>query len=79
MDLFDVISNDIKEAMKAKDKVKLETLLFPAASTSEQILCYVLVEIIQESSNTFQRFLLLVFNFNGEFDFCLCHSTQIYQ
>ena len=26
MDLFDVISNDIKEAMKAKDKVKLETL-----------------------------------------------------
>ena len=24
MDLFDVISNDIKEAMKAKDKVKLE-------------------------------------------------------
>ena len=26
MDLFDQISNDIKEAMKAKDKVKLETL-----------------------------------------------------
>lgn len=26
MDLFDLISNDIKEAMKAKDKVKLETL-----------------------------------------------------
>ena len=26
MELFDVISNDIKEAMKAKDKVKLETL-----------------------------------------------------
>lgn len=26
MDLFEVISNDIKEAMKAKDKVKLETL-----------------------------------------------------
>ena len=26
MDLFDVISNDIKEAMKAKDKVKQETL-----------------------------------------------------
>lgn len=26
MDLFDIISNDIKEAMKAKDKVKLETL-----------------------------------------------------
>ena len=26
MDLFDVISNDIKEARKAKDKVKLETL-----------------------------------------------------
>ena len=26
MDLFDRISNDIKEAMKAKDKVKLETL-----------------------------------------------------
>ena len=26
MDLFDVISNDIIEAMKAKDKVKLETL-----------------------------------------------------
>ena len=26
MDLFAVISNDIKEAMKAKDKVKLETL-----------------------------------------------------
>ena len=26
MDLFDVISNDIKEAMKAKDKVRLETL-----------------------------------------------------
>ena len=26
MDLFDVISNDINEAMKAKDKVKLETL-----------------------------------------------------
>lgn len=26
MDLFDVISNDIKKAMKAKDKVKLETL-----------------------------------------------------
>ena len=27
MDLFDVISNDIKEAMKAKDKVKLEKIL----------------------------------------------------
>ncbi|MGP1436502.1 MAG: GatB/YqeY domain-containing protein [Phocaeicola sp.] len=26
MDLFDQISNDIKEAMKARDKVKLETL-----------------------------------------------------
>ena len=26
MDLFEQISNDIKEAMKAKDKVKLETL-----------------------------------------------------
>lgn len=26
MELFDQISNDIKEAMKAKDKVKLETL-----------------------------------------------------
>lgn len=26
MDLFDQVSNDIKEAMKAKDKVKLETL-----------------------------------------------------
>ena len=26
MDLFDQISNDIKEAMKAKDKVRLETL-----------------------------------------------------
>lgn len=26
MDLFDLISNDIKEAMKAKDKVKLDTL-----------------------------------------------------
>ena len=26
MDLFDQISNDIKEAMKTKDKVKLETL-----------------------------------------------------
>lgn len=26
MDLFELISNDIKEAMKAKDKVKLETL-----------------------------------------------------
>lgn len=26
MDLFDQISNDIKEAMKAKDKVKLESL-----------------------------------------------------
>ena len=26
MDLFDQISNDIKEAMKAKDKVKLQTL-----------------------------------------------------
>lgn len=26
MDLFDVISNDIKDAMKARDKVKLETL-----------------------------------------------------
>ena len=26
MDLFDQISNDIKEAMKAKDKVALETL-----------------------------------------------------
>jgi hypothetical protein len=26
MELFDIISNDIKEAMKAKDKVKLETL-----------------------------------------------------
>ena len=26
LDLFDVISNDIKEAMKAKDKVKLEIL-----------------------------------------------------
>lgn len=26
MDLFDIISNDIKEAMKAKDKVRLETL-----------------------------------------------------
>ncbi|EJX11167.1 YqeY family protein [gut metagenome] len=26
MELFDVISNDIKEAMKAKDKVKLEAL-----------------------------------------------------
>ena len=26
MDLFDLISNDIKEAMKAKDKVRLETL-----------------------------------------------------
>ena len=26
MDLYDQISNDIKEAMKAKDKVKLETL-----------------------------------------------------
>ncbi len=26
MELFDLISNDIKEAMKAKDKVKLETL-----------------------------------------------------
>ena len=26
MDLFDTISNDIKEAMKAKDKVRLETL-----------------------------------------------------
>mgnify|MGYP000030030322 CR=1 FL=1 len=26
MDLFEQISNDIKEAMKAKDKVRLETL-----------------------------------------------------
>lgn len=26
MDLFDQVSNDIKEAMKAKDKVRLETL-----------------------------------------------------
>jgi uncharacterized protein YqeY len=26
MELFDIVSNDIKEAMKAKDKVKLETL-----------------------------------------------------
>ena len=26
MDLFDIISNDIKEAMKAKDKVALDTL-----------------------------------------------------
>ena len=26
MDLFDIISNDIKEAMKARDKVRLETL-----------------------------------------------------
>lgn len=26
MDLFDVISNDIKEVMKVKDKVKLEIL-----------------------------------------------------
>lgn len=26
MDLFDQVSNDIKEAMKARDKVKLETL-----------------------------------------------------
>ncbi len=26
MELFDIISNDIKEAMKAKDKVRLETL-----------------------------------------------------
>ncbi|MCD8210570.1 MAG: GatB/YqeY domain-containing protein, partial [Prevotella sp.] len=26
MDLFDKISNDIKEAMKARDKVRLETL-----------------------------------------------------
>ena len=26
MDMFDRISNDIKEAMKAKDKVRLETL-----------------------------------------------------
>ena len=26
MSLFDQISNDIKEAMKAKDKVRLETL-----------------------------------------------------
>ena len=26
MDLFNQISNDIKEAMKAKDKVRLETL-----------------------------------------------------
>ena len=28
MDLFDVISNDIKEAMKAKDKVKLRWKTF---------------------------------------------------
>ena len=27
MDLFDQISNDIKEAMKAKDKVKLLSLI----------------------------------------------------
>ena len=27
MDMFERISNDIKEAMKAKDKVRLETLL----------------------------------------------------
>ena len=26
MNLFDQVSNDIKEAMKAKDKVRLETL-----------------------------------------------------
>ena len=26
MDLFEQVSNDIKEAMKAKDKVRLETL-----------------------------------------------------
>ena len=26
MELFDIISNDIKEAMKAKDKVALDTL-----------------------------------------------------
>ena len=26
MEMFDRISNDIKEAMKAKDKVRLETL-----------------------------------------------------
>ena len=26
MEMFDIISNDIKEAMKARDKVKLETL-----------------------------------------------------
>ena len=26
MDIFDIISNDLKEAMKAKDKVALDTL-----------------------------------------------------
>lgn len=34
MDLFDQISNDIKEAMKAKDKVKLENLVISQNFTS---------------------------------------------
>lgn len=34
MDLFDQISNDIKEAMKAKDKVKLVNLVISQNFTS---------------------------------------------
>ena len=36
MDLFDVISNDIKEAMKAKDKVKLETCLLYTSDAADE-------------------------------------------
>ena len=43
MDLFEQISNDIKEAMKAKDKVRLETLrnvkkVFLEAKTKRKLL-----------------------------------------
>ena len=52
----------------------------PSANQSQKgRFSYLLIEIIQEGSNTFKSLFRLVFNLNCKFDFCLSHPTQVSQ
>ena len=52
----------------------------PSANQSQKgRFYYLLIEIIQEGSNTFKSLFRLVFNLDCKFDFCLSHPTQVSQ